>query len=76
MKRFNNIIKLKGEKGAVSSLVLFTVLMFIVILMGVYLTITAKQKAQIKSDMRIEQVYGQDIENVDYIYNKLVTNKI
>lgn len=76
MKRFNNIIKLKSEKGAVSSLVLFTVLMFIVILMGVYLTITAKQKAQIKSDMRIEQVYGQDIDNVDYIYNKLVTNKI
>ena len=73
MKRFNNIIKLKGEKGAVSSLVLFTVLMFIVILMGVYLTITAKQKAQIKSDMRIEQVYRKDVNNIDNVYNEIIS---
>lgn len=74
MKKVRNIIK--SENGAVSALVLFTVLMFVVILLGVYFTITTIQKGQIKSDMRIQQVYGQDVNNVDYIYNKLVNNEI
>ena len=72
MKKIKNIIK--NENGAVSALVLFTVLMFIVILMGVYLIITARQKAQIKSDMRIEQVYGKDVNNIDDVYSKIVSN--
>ena len=71
--KIRNIINLKNEDGAVSSLVLFTVLMFAVILMGIYLTITAKQKAQVKSDMRIEQIYAQDVNNIDNVYNKIIT---
>ena len=63
---------LKKEKGAISTLLLFTVIMFITILMGVYFSITTKQKSQIKSDMRIKDIYGQDIEIVDQIYNEIV----
>ncbi len=74
MKKNKSIMK--NENGAVSTLVLFTVLMFVVILMGVYLTVTARQKAQIKSDMRIEQVYSKDVNNIDYIYNELITNEV
>lgn len=74
MKKIKNIIK--NENGAVSALVLFTILMFIVILMGIYLTVTARQKAQIKSDMRIEQVYRKDVNNIDKVYNELMTNEI
>lgn len=62
----------KYEKGAISTLVLFTILMFIVILMGVYLGITTMQKAQLKSDMRIQDIYGQEVERVDEIYNEIV----
>ena len=71
MKKNKSIIK--NEKGAVSALVLFTVLMFIVILMGVYLTVTARQKAQIKSDMRIEQVYRKDVNNIDNVYDEIIS---
>ena len=71
MKKIKNIIK--NENGAVSALVLFTVLMFIVILMGVYLTVTARQKAQIKSDMRIEQVYRKDVNNIDNVYDEIIS---
>ena len=71
MKKIKNIIK--NENGAVSALVLFTILMFIVILMGVYLTVTARQKAQIKSDMRIEQVYRKDVNNIDKVYNEIIS---
>ena len=63
---------LKKEKGAISTLVLFTVIMFITILMGVYFSITTKQKSQIKSDMRIKEIYGQDVERVDEVYNEIV----
>ena len=71
MKKNKSIIK--NENGAVSALVLFTVLMFIVILMGVYLTVTVRQKAQIKSDMRIEQVYRKDVNNIDNVYNEIIS---
>lgn len=71
MKKNKSIIK--NENGAVSALVLFTVLMFIVILMGVYLTVTARQKAQIKSDMRIEQVYRKDVNNIDNVYDEIIS---
>ena len=62
----------KKEKGAISTLVLFTVIMFVTILMGVYFSITTKQKSQIKSDMRIKDIYGQDVERVDELYNEIV----
>ena len=71
MKKNKNIIK--NENGAVSALVLFTVLMFIVILMGVYLIVTARQKAQIKSDMRIKQIYAQDVNNIDDVYDEIIS---
>lgn len=71
MKKIKSIIK--NENGAVSALVLFTVLMFIVILMSVYLTITTREKAQIKSDIRIKEIYAQDVDNIDDVYNELAT---
>ena len=41
--------------------------------MGVYLTVTARQKAQIKSDMRIEQVYRKDVNNIDNVYDEIIS---
>ncbi len=62
----------REEKGAISALVLFTVLMFSVILMGAYFTISTMQRAQIKSDMRIQDLYGKDVEEADKIYEEQV----
>lgn len=64
--------KIKEEKGAISALVLFTILMFIVILMGVFYSITIKQKSQIESDMRIQAIYGEDVDNINTIYTNIV----
>lgn len=64
--------KIKEEKASISTLVLFTILMFIVILMGTYLAISTMQKSQLKSDMRIQDVYGEDIERIDQLYNEIV----
>ena len=42
----SNMEKTKKERGAISTLVLFTVFMFIVILLRVFYAINAKQKSQ------------------------------
>ena len=62
--------KNKDEKGAISTLVLFTVLMFVIILLGVYYSINAKQKAQLESDLRIQKLYGADADKLDEIYDE------
>ena len=64
--------KIKEEKAAISTLVLFTILMFIIILMGTYLAISTMQKSQLKSDMRIQDIYEEDIERIDQLYNEMV----
>lgn len=68
IRKKNNI--LKQEKGAVATLVLFTILMFVVILTGAYFTISTMQRSQLKSDMRIRDIYGKDVERIDSIYDE------
>ena len=66
MKQF-----IKNEKGAIAALVVVTVLMFILILMGTYMAITNLKKAQLESDIRIQQVYGGDVENIEEVYKEI-----
>lgn len=68
IRKKNNI--LKQEKGAVATLVLFTILMFVVILTGAYFTISTMQSSQLKSDMRIRDIYGKDVERIDEVYQE------
>lgn len=63
--------KLKSERGAVTLLVFVTVLTFAAVLLGAYLTVTALQKSQLESDIRIQEIYGEDVERVNEIYDEL-----
>jgi len=70
----NNIRgKIKEEKAAVTLLVFVTVLTFVAILMGAYLTVTTLRKSQLESDIRIQEIYGKDVNRVDEIYQELVS---
>lgn len=70
----NNIrVKVKEEKGAVTLLVFVTVLTFVLILLGAYLTVTTMRKSQLKSDIKIQEIYGKDVNRVDEIYEELVS---
>lgn len=66
--------KINEEKAAVSVLIIVTVLTFVVILLGAYLTVTTLKKSQINSDMRIQEIYGEDVERVNEIYEELIAN--
>ena len=46
----------KNERGAVSVLVGFTLLMFVIILIGTYVLITVNARSQLNSDVRIQEL--------------------
>lgn len=62
---------IKSQRGAVSTLVVITVLTFSTILLGAFLSITALRKAQLRSDIRIQEIYGKDLNRVDDLYEEL-----
>lgn len=64
----------KQEKGAISTLVLFTVLMFVTILMSVFIIVGVRQKSGLKGGQRVAEVYEEDVDRVAEVYNE-VTNK-
>ena len=66
--------KIKSEKGAIAALVVVTVLMFALILMGTYMAITNLRKSQLESDIRIQQLYGGDVDKIEEVYNTVVKN--
>ena len=71
-KKINIENQTKQEKGAISTLVLFTVLMFVTILMSVFITVGVRQKSGLKSSLRIAEVYREDVEKIDDIYGSVV----
>lgn len=66
--------KIKSEKGAIAALVVVTVLMFVLILMGTYMAITNLRKSQLESDIRIQQIYGGELDNIEESYNSAINN--
>ena len=71
MKRFNRIY-LKEQRGAATALVVFTVLSLIAILMGVYGIVASKTQSQLKSDARIQEIYSEEVANVNEIYDEVI----
>lgn len=66
--------KMKSEKGAIAALVVVTVLMFVLILMGTYMAITNLRKSQLESDIRIQQIYGGQVEDAEQVYDTVIKN--
>ena len=63
--------KLKENRGAVSVLVFISVLTFLTVLLGVFLTVTTLRQGQLRSDKRLQEIYGKDIDNINDIYGEL-----
>ena len=69
MKKFG--IKLKSEQGAITAVVLATVLFFVAILSTSFAIISAQRRAQMQSDISVKEVYEKDLNNAGEIYNTL-----
>ena len=64
--------KLKNNRGAVSLLVALTLLTFITILTGTFVTVSILRKSQSDSNIRIKQIYEADVDNIDEVYNSII----
>ena len=67
------IKKLKSQKAAVSVLILITILTFVTVFAGAMIAATTLTKSQLESDIRIQEIYGKDVEEVEKIYDELVS---
>lgn len=66
--------RFKRENGAVSTLVLITVLTFVALLSGAFITVTTMRETQLKSDKRIQEIYGQDVSMINEIYEEAISS--
>ena len=66
---FKRIIK--KENGAITTIVLVTVLFFVTILSTAYALISAQRRAQMQSEITVKDVYEKDLNSAQEIYNTL-----
>ena len=73
MKNNRKILKreIKKEKGAIATFVVVTVFFFVIILMGAYISTMNLKKSQLQSDIRIQELYGGNVNKIDQIYNEI-----
>lgn len=64
--------KVIQEKAAISMLIIVTILSFAAILTGAFLTVATLKKSQLESDIRLQEIYGEDVDRVDEIYAELM----
>lgn len=72
MKKIKKFIK--SDKGAVTTVVLVTVIFFLTILSTAYMVTATLRKSQLKSDIAAKEVYEKDFNNIDEISNSLKRN--
>ena len=72
MKKIKKCIK--SDKGAVTTVVLLTVIFFLTILSTAYMVTATLRKSQLKSDIAAKEVYEKDFNNIDEISNSLKRN--
>lgn len=71
MKKMSFKRIIKKEKGAITAIVLVTVLFFVTILSTAYALISAQRRAQMQSQITVKDVYEKDLNSVQEIYNTL-----
>lgn len=71
MKKMSFKRIIKKENGAITAIVLVTVLFFVTILSTAYALISAQRRAQMQSEITVKDVYEKDLNSVSEIYNTL-----
>lgn len=72
MKKYNIRKKLLSENGGAAVLVVFTIFTFLIVGMGAFMSVSTLRKSQLNSNLRIQQIYGEDYEKVDGVYEELI----
>lgn len=70
MKKMEN--NLRSDKGAITTVVLVTVLFFLTILSTAYMITATLRKSQLKCEIATKEVYERDFDHVDEIGESLL----
>lgn len=62
----------RENKGSITLFVLVAILFFVFILMGIYVSITNKQRASEVLNRKNLNQYEQDVNNIDEIYDSML----
>ncbi len=60
--------KLKSEKGSITVFVIIALIFCMTILINLYWTSTNYQVTVLQAQQRIQKIYGEDVNNVEQIY--------
>lgn len=60
---------LKEEKGSITLFVLIAMLFFVMYIVGLYMLSANSEGSQIAEVARIKEIYEQDVNNIDDVYN-------
>ena len=71
MKKMSFKRIIKKENGAITAIVLVTVLFFVTILSTAYALISAQRRAQMQSEITVKDVYEKALNSAQEIYNTL-----
>ena len=62
----------KNEKGSISLYVLVAMLFFLIFAITTYVRISNERVIQLKATSRIKEIYEQDVNIPEEIYNKII----
>ena len=64
--------KKNNQKGFISLIVIYSVLFFVIVLIGILAKTTANEKTQINSTARIKAKYEKNMDNIMMVYNSTI----
>ena len=63
--------KIKSEMGSITLFVIFAFLFCMIMLITIYWTSTNNQIAVLQYKQRIQEIYGNDVNNAESIYQEI-----
>ena len=66
----------KSEKGSISVFVIIAFIFCMTILVNIYLSSTNYQVTVLQAQQRIQEIYGEDVNNIDQIHDSLDTEEV
>ena len=65
------MMKLKSEKGSITVFVIVAFIFCMAILINLYWTSTNSQVTVLQAEQRLKEIYGEDVNNIDQIYEDI-----
>lgn len=70
------MMNIKSDKGSITVFVIVSFIFCMAILLNLYWTSTNYQITALQAEQRIKAVYGEDVNNIDEIYNSVSNTTI